>query len=85
MKPIVEARSLSKRYGTVQALKNLSFSIKKGEIVGLLGPNGAGKTTAINILLGILKPSEGEVSLFGLSPFRDRYEIYPRINFSSAY
>ncbi len=83
--PPLTAEGLSKNYGPVKALQDLSFSARPGEILGLLGPNGAGKTTAIHILLGMLTPSSGRVSVFGLSPFRDKYRIYPRINFSSAY
>jgi ABC-2 type transport system ATP-binding protein len=83
--PRLSVKNLHKRYGPLHALKNLSFSAGAGEIVGLLGPNGAGKTTAIHILLGVLKPTEGEVSVLGLSPFRTPEAIYPRINFSSAY
>jgi ABC-2 type transport system ATP-binding protein len=81
----LEARGLSKTYGAVRALEDLSFTARAGEIVGLLGPNGAGKTTAIHILLGMLRPTSGEAALFGLSPLERPYDIYPRINFSSAY
>ena len=81
----VVVTNLSKAYGAVRALDGLSFSAGQGEIVGLLGPNGAGKTTALHILLGVLEPTGGDVSLFGLSPVRDKYKIYPRVNFSSAY
>src|SRR5687768_14499073 len=77
--------NLTKHYGAVKALQGLSFTAGAGEILGLLGPNGAGKTTALHILLGVLRPTEGDVSLFGLSPFKDKYTIYHRINFSSAY
>lgn len=57
----IEIRNISKHYGTQKALDNISFSIKKGEIVGFLGPNGAGKSTTMKILNGFVKPSEGEV------------------------
>lgn len=81
----ISVRDLHKHYGAVHALKGLTFSAEKGEILGLLGPNGAGKTTAIHILLGMLTATQGEVSVLGLSPFRDKFKLYPRINFSSAY
>jgi len=67
------------------ALDNLSLSLSCGEILGLLGPNGAGKTTAIHILLGLLAPTSGEVTVFGMSPLENRYAIAQRLNFSSAY
>lgn len=66
-------------------MDRLSFSARPGEFLGLLGPNGAGKTTALHILLGIIHPSSGKVSVLGASPFHHRERIYPRINFSSAY
>ncbi|MBI4412345.1 MAG: ABC transporter ATP-binding protein [Deltaproteobacteria bacterium] len=82
---LVAVEGLCKRYPDTLALDNLSFHLKRGEILGLLGPNGAGKTTAIHILLGLLTPSTGEVSVFGLSPLKDRHRIAKRLNFSSAY
>ena len=82
---LVTVRGLCKNYPDIRALDNLSFHVKRGEILGLLGPNGAGKTTAIHILLGLLTPGTGEVSVFGLSPLKDRHRIAKRLNFSSAY
>ncbi|MBI4411787.1 MAG: ABC transporter ATP-binding protein [Deltaproteobacteria bacterium] len=82
---LVTVRALCKRYPDILALDNLSFHLKRGEILGLLGPNGAGKTTAIHVLLGLLTPTTGEVSVFGLSPLKDRHRIAKRLNFSSAY
>lgn len=76
---------LVKKYEALSAVDGLSFSVKKGEIFGLLGPNGAGKTTALHVILGVLRPTAGRVSLLGLSPFDDREQLAPRINFSSAY
>lgn len=63
--------NLSKRYGPVQALKNLSFQVREGECIGLLGPNGAGKSTAIKILTGQVQPSSGKVSLLGIDPVQN--------------
>ncbi|MCK5840687.1 MAG: ABC transporter ATP-binding protein [Candidatus Sabulitectum sp.] len=57
-----------KRLGTVQAISNISFDVRQGEIVGFIGHNGAGKTTTIKCVLGLLKPSEGGVSLWGSFP-----------------
>ena len=82
---LVEARGLTKIYGDTKALDSLSFELRRGEILGLLGANGAGKTTTLHILLGLLTPSSGEVTITGLSPFKHRSTIAQRINFSSAY
>jgi sodium transport system ATP-binding protein len=64
----VEVRGLVRRYGAVQALSGIDFSVKAGEIYGLLGPNGAGKTTTMRILATLLRADEGEVRLCGLDP-----------------
>jgi ABC-2 type transport system ATP-binding protein len=61
----VEVTHLSKRFGDVQAVVDVSFSVERGEIFGLLGPNGAGKTTTIRMMLDIFKPDRGEVSILG--------------------
>jgi ABC-2 type transport system ATP-binding protein len=66
--PLAELRRTVKRYGKVTALDGVDFSVRRGEVVALLGPNGAGKTTAVQLLLGLLRPTEGEVRLFGRSP-----------------
>jgi ABC-2 type transport system ATP-binding protein len=74
MHPVIEIRGLNKTYaGGFEALKNVSLSINKGEIFALLGPNGAGKTTLINIVCGIVNPTDGEVLVDGhdiISEFR---------------
>ena len=85
MDNLISAKNLCKQYGETAALDHLSLELAPGEIVGLLGPNGAGKTTAIHIILGLLTPSSGEISVFGLSPLERRHEISKRLNFSSAY
>lgn len=82
---LVVAESLSKTYGDVTALHDLSFTLNPGEVLGLLGANGAGKTTAMHVLLGLLTPSSGRVSILGLSPFTQRHALSKRFNFSSAY
>ncbi len=63
---MITIKNLSKSFGEIEALKNISFNIEEGEIFGLLGPNGAGKTTALNIIATILEPSAGEVLVEGL-------------------
>lgn len=65
---VIEAHTLTKYYGTVQALKGIDLLVAPGEIVGVLGPNGAGKTTAISVLLGLRKPTSGTIRLFGCAP-----------------
>ena len=82
---ILEAKNLTKRFSKFLAVDNVSLSLKEGEILGLLGPNGAGKTTTIQMLLGILTPSAGEVFYFGKSLSDSREEILEQVNFSSTY
>jgi len=85
MEFLLEAIGLSKKYGDVLALSDLSLNVSRGEIVGLLGPNGAGKTTAIHIFMGLLTPTHGSVSVLGFSPTTQRHKMAGQINFSSAY
>jgi len=66
--PVAELRRAVKRYGSVTALAGIDFAVRPGEVVALLGPNGAGKTTAVQLLLGLLRPSAGEARLFGRDP-----------------
>jgi ABC-2 type transport system ATP-binding protein len=66
----VEARRLTKRYGTLTAVDSLDLSVRAGEVYGFLGPNGAGKTTTLRMLLGLIRPTSGEVRLFGRPPGR---------------
>ncbi len=83
--PAIEVRNLSKRFGDVIAVDDLSFSVRRAEIFGLLGPNGAGKTTTIQLLLGLTTPTSGEARILGRDIRKDRMEILQRVNFSSAY
>jgi ABC-2 type transport system ATP-binding protein len=66
--PVVEARSLSKRYGAHRGIVELDFTVAPGEVFGLLGPNGAGKTTTIRLLLDLIRPTSGSVRVFGTQP-----------------
>jgi ABC-2 type transport system ATP-binding protein len=74
-----EAVNLIKRYGDVTAVDGISLEIRFGEVFGLLGPNGAGKTTTIGMMLGVLKPSGGQVRLFGESLRGNERRLLPRV------
>jgi ABC-2 type transport system ATP-binding protein len=79
MAPVVETRGLSKRYGQRYALKGLDLEVRRGETLGYLGPNGAGKTTTIRLLLGLIAPTSGSATLFGLDAQRDAPEVHRRL------
>jgi ABC-2 type transport system ATP-binding protein len=64
---VIETRGLTKRYGGLLAIDDISFSVEQGQVFGFLGPNGSGKTTTIGMLLGIITPTAGEVRLLGLT------------------
>ena len=85
MQNSVEVINLSKSYGNKDAVKNINFKIKENEIIGLLGPNGCGKTTTIGMLLGLLKPSNGEILINGMKIEKNRINILKKINFISPY
>jgi ABC-2 type transport system ATP-binding protein len=76
---------LTKRYARVTALDDISFTVERGEIVGLLGPSGAGKTTTINVILGVLEPSAGEVAIDSIDIARARSLALMRANFAAVY
>lgn len=82
---VAEVRDLKKCFNGFCAVDDISFDIKKGEILGLLGPNGAGKTTTLHMLLDLTTPTAGEIRLFGLNFKTSREEILSRVNFSSSY
>ena len=67
---VIEMRGVTKRYGDVQALAGIDLDVEPGEVVAVLGPNGAGKTTAIAVMLGLTRPSSGDVRCFGGDPTR---------------
>ena len=81
----LEVIELSKIYNNKKAVKNISFKINKNEIIGILGPNGCGKTTTIGMILGLLKPSKGEVLINGISIESNRVELLNNLNFISPY
>ncbi len=83
--PIAEVRHLTKRFGDFTAVDDISFDIYPGETLGLLGPNGAGKTTTIQMLLGVITPTQGSIHMFGLDLAHHREQILKQVNFSSTY
>ncbi len=80
MTSLVTARGVSKHFGDVRAVDNVSFDIEKGKILGLIGPNGAGKTTLLKAVLG-LTDCDGDLSVIGLDPFRQRKQLMRQICF----
>lgn len=82
---LLEVRDLAKRFGSLQVVDGVSFTLERGEILGLLGPNGAGKTTTIQMLLGLIEPTAGHVLMFGQDLAHHRQSILQRVNFSSTY
>ena len=85
MQNSIKVINLKKSYGTKEAVKNISFETKENEIIGLLGPNGSGKTTTIGMILGLLKPTSGEVLINGIKIEKNPIEILQKINFISPY
>lgn len=82
---VLQVENLKKRYGETEAVKGISFTVEKGEIVGLLGPNGAGKTTTISMILSILEPSEGRILIGGFNVNTEREKALEVTNFAAVY
>ena len=82
---LVQVENLTKQFDDFIAVKGVSFGIERGEIVGLLGPNGAGKTTTIQMILGLVTPTTGDIRIFGKSMATHRAENLQRMNFTSPY
>lgn len=76
---IVLTKNLTKKFGKETSVSGLEMKIKKGQIYGFLGPNGAGKTTTIRMLLGLIKPTKGDIQLFGQDIRKHRLQILRRI------
>lgn len=85
MNTLVSVNNLSKNFSSFEAVKEISFSINESEILGLLGPNGCGKTTTIGMMLGLLKPTSGEVIVNGLNVEKNRINLLKKMNFISPY
>lgn len=82
---VLRATGLTKTFGRFSAVRGISFEIQRGEVLGLLGADGAGKTTVINMMLGILTPTAGRVTVFDKNLAVERIEILKRMNFCSTY
>ncbi|WP_440915415.1 ABC transporter ATP-binding protein [Candidatus Pelagibacter sp.] len=85
MKNSIEVINLSKSFKTKKAVNNINFKINENEIVGLLGPNGCGKTTTIGMILGLLKPTSGQVLINGKNIENNKISILHKMNFISPY
>ena len=81
----IEVINLSKTYKLKEAVRNINFKINENEIVGLLGPNGCGKTTTIGMILGLLKPTSGQVLINGMDIERNKISLLHKMNFISPY
>ena len=82
---VIEINSLSKKYKNTLAVKGINFKINKGSIIGLLGPNGCGKTTTIGMMLGLIKPTSGEVLINNQNIENNRTDLLQKMNFISPY
>ena len=81
MSAVVETRGLTKRFGADRGIDNVSFEVRVGEVFGFLGPNGAGKSTTIRLLLGLYRPTSGQVRVFNLDPGSDAAKINRRTGY----
>ncbi len=81
--PAVVARNLTKQFGDFTAVDHITFEVQPGEIFGFLGPNGSGKTTTIRMLLGLIRPTEGEARVLGIDIMQEPQAIAPRIGYMS--
>ena len=85
MQNSIEVINLSKSYKSKQAVNKINFKINENEIIGLLGPNGCGKTTTIGMILGLLKPTSGQVLINGIDIERNKISLLNKMNFISPY
>ena len=82
----LEVKNLVKKFNSTIAVNDISFEIKKNKTIGLLGPNGCGKTTSIGMMLGLITPSSGEISIDGISlEPKNRIKLLSEMNFASPY
>ncbi|MCL0103703.1 ABC transporter ATP-binding protein [Dehalococcoidia bacterium] len=81
MKTMLEVTKLDFYYDKFQALKEVSFSVNKGESVALIGPNGAGKTTIVRCIMGFFQPNSGKINVFGLDPYLERSQVVNEVGY----
>ena len=81
MTATIEVANLTKRYGPVEAVRDLSFVLEPGEIIALVGHNGAGKTTLLKLLLGLAQPSEGSIRVLGENPAAGEFDARRRLGY----
>ena len=80
---VIDVRHLTRHFGTLVAVDDVSFQVPRASIFGLLGPNGSGKSTIIRMLLGILAPTSGDASVLGHDSFNDSERVKPRVGYMS--
>jgi ABC-2 type transport system ATP-binding protein len=78
---IIETMGLTKRYGKIAALSDMTLDVREGEVLGLLGPNGSGKTTLLRLLMGLIHPTAGRAAVAGLDPWRQGREVRQEVSF----
>jgi ABC-2 type transport system ATP-binding protein len=81
MEDVIRKDKLTKHYGSIHAVENVSLQVRKGEIYGFLGLNGAGKTTTIRMLLGMIRPSEGSAFLWGRKVGPDSSDLWEKVGY----
>jgi len=81
----IAVQDLVKRFGKIEAVRGVTFEVRAGTTTALLGGNGAGKTTTLSMLLGVLLPTSGAITVLGCDMLRDRHRVLPRMNFTSPY
>lgn len=84
MKEVIKLNNVTKTYGSAIGIQDVNLEVEKGAVFGFLGPNGAGKSTTINMLVDLIRPSNGSISIFGLDSQKDSLEIRKRIGFLSG-
>src|SRR5690349_4630156 len=79
--PIIQATGLTKRFGKVMAVQDVTFEVGAGQVFGFLGPNGAGKTTSIRMLAGLVRPTSGSAQVAGFDVLREPLEVKRRVGY----